>query len=46
MRAVWFDVGHDSEHAVHDPASPAAIAPDATIHQHPDLLDLLERWRP
>ena len=46
MRAVWFDIGLDSEHAVHDPASPAAAAPDAAIHQHPDLLDLLERWRP
>ena len=46
MRAVWFDVGHESEHAVHDPSMPEAAPPDAAIHDHRELLDVLERWRP
>ena len=46
MRGVWFDVGHDSEHAIHDPTAPAAVPPDATIHEHRELLDVLDRWRP
>ncbi len=46
MRAVWFDVGHDSEHAVHDPSAREAASPDAAIHDHRELLDILERWRP
>jgi FMN phosphatase YigB (HAD superfamily) len=46
MRAVWFDVGHDSEHAIHDPAAPEAARPDAAIHDHREFLEVLERWRP
>lgn len=46
MRAVWFDVGHDSEHAVHDPNAAEADTPDAVIHDHRELLEVLERWRP
>lgn len=46
MRAVWFDVGHEAEQAVHDPSDPDAVLPDAAIHEHPALLDVLERWRP
>jgi putative hydrolase of the HAD superfamily len=46
MRAVWFDVGHESEHAVHDPSAPEVVPPDATIHEHRELLAVLERWSP
>jgi len=46
MRAVWFDVGHESEHAVHDPSALEAVPPDAAIHEHRELLGILERWRP
>ena len=46
LRSVWFDVGHESEHAVHDPSAHGAASPDATIHDHRELLDILERWRP
>lgn len=46
IRAVWFDVGHESEHAIHDPSAPEAARPDATIHEHRELLEVLERWRP
>ncbi len=46
MRAVWFDVGHESEHAIHDPSAREAAPPDAAIHDHRELLDVLERWRP
>jgi putative hydrolase of the HAD superfamily len=46
MRSVWFDVGHDSEHAVHDPSDYEAASPDATIHEHREILDILDRWRP
>ena len=46
FRAVWFDVGHESEHAVHDPAAGGAALPDAAIHDHRELLGILERWRP
>lgn len=46
LRAVWFDVGHDSEHAVHDPSAPGTALPDAAIHDHRELLGVLDRWRP
>ncbi len=46
LRAVWFDVGHESEHAVHDPSAEGTAPPDAAIHDHRELLDVLERWRP
>ena len=46
LRAVWFDIGHDSEHAVHDPSVPGAALPDAAIHDHRELLGALERWHP
>jgi putative hydrolase of the HAD superfamily len=46
MRAVWFDVGHESEHAVHDPSAPEVASPDAAIHEHRELLEILERWGP
>ncbi len=46
LRAVWFDVGHESEHAVHNPAAPGTALPDAAIHDHRELLEVLERWRP
>lgn len=46
MRAVWFDVGHESEHAVHDSSARGTAIPDATIHDHRELLEVLERWRP
>ena len=46
MRAVWFDVGHESEHAVHTPATSGAESPDAEIRDHRELLGVLERWRP
>lgn len=46
IRAVWFDVGHASEHAVHDPSAAGTDTPDAAIHDHRDLLEVLERWRP
>ncbi len=46
LRAVWFDVGHESEHAVHDPNAGGAAPPDASIHDHRELLEVLDRWRP
>ncbi len=46
LRAVWFDVGHDSEHAVHDPTAAGTAPPDAAIHDHRELLGILDRWRP
>ena len=46
MRAVWFDVGHDSEHAVHHPSASGAQGPDSEIRDHRELLEVLERWRP
>lgn len=46
IRAVWFDVGHDSEHAIHDPSAEGAAPPDAAIHDHRELLGVLDRWRP
>ena len=46
FRAVLFEVGHESEHAVHDPGAAKAAPPDAAIHDHRELLDILERWRP
>lgn len=46
MRAVWFDVGHESEHAIHDPSAREAVPPDAAIHEHRDLPGILERWQP
>ncbi len=46
LRAVWFDVGHESEHAIHDPSASGAVPPDAAIHDHRELLGVLERWRP
>ncbi len=46
LRAVWFDIGRDSEHAVHDPSAPGTATPDAAIHDHRELLGVLERWRP
>ena len=46
LRAVWFDIGHESEHAVHDPSAARRSPPDATIHDHRELLGILERWRP
>ncbi len=46
FRAVWFDVGHESEHAVHDPTAAGSAVPDASIHDHRDLLEVLERWSP
>jgi len=46
LRAVWFDAGHDSEHAVHDPSADGADEPDAAMHDHRELLEILERWRP
>ena len=46
MRSVWFDIGRDAEHAVHNPSSPGTALPDAAIHDHRELLGVLERWRP
>ena len=46
LRAVWFDVGHGSEHAVHDLSAPGTVPPDAAIHDHRELLGALDRWRP
>ncbi len=46
LRAVWFDVGHASEHAVHDPSAAGTATPDAAIHDHRELLEVLERWSP
>ncbi len=46
LRAVWFDVGHASEHAVHDPSAAGTGTPDAAIHDHRELLEVLERWGP
>ncbi len=46
IRTVWFDVGHESEHAVHNPSSAPTAPPDTEIHDHKELLDVLERWRP
>ncbi len=46
MRAVWFNTGTPAEHAVHAwPGRPMAM-PDAEIHEHRELLAVLERWTP
>ncbi|HYM38984.1 MAG TPA: HAD family hydrolase [Thermoplasmata archaeon] len=46
MRAVWFNTGTPAEHAVHTWAGRPSATPDAEIHEHRDLLAVLERWRP
>ncbi len=46
IRAVWFNTGTPAEHAVHLWPGKAAASPDAEIHDHRELLEILERWRP
>ena len=45
MRAVWFNDGMPAEHAVHSWSETTAARPDAEIHAHAELPQILEAWR-